>query len=172
MAGYFDSGVTKCSPCQSGCVKCTSATVCQTCNTSQGYVLKTGLCSCELSGFYVDSKDGSCLTCSSQMFGCGSCTNSSVCEGCLLPNDAYEYSDDQNCSCKADYYELNNKCVLCSEVIIGCLSCASANECLACDTDSNFSANENLTCSCPDTYYINIQTSSCSLCSAAITGCS
>jgi hypothetical protein len=157
---YNDSSVGACYSCAASnqsCVNCSSATTCLSCDTS--FVLYNSKCINYVPLGYVNISSvavactGDCATCSVNTYNCTSCTNLSL-QG---------YSCVSNCT--AGTISVLHVCVTCNPP---CQTCSGTQDtCTSCipSTISPVFLN-GIACqsSCPDYYYPNSFTYTCSSC--------
>ena len=117
---YPDPVITfNCLPCPTGCLTCTSATVCNTCNTPS-YIYHPTNYSCLNScpgGFYNSSDSGQCEQC---LNNCSKCTDyPTPCQACNT--GWYYYSSDCLSSCPDGLFAsiTTNTCEDCTTYCIG-----------------------------------------------------
>ena len=107
---------------------------------------------------------GSCVSCSTLINGCSTCSSSTACTSCSTtlhfasaPNLA------QTCDCDSAFiFDPSNVCVLCSSTLPNCDTCSSQSICTSC----NFNYTLNTTASpavCISCYSIMIGCSTCNL---------
>jgi hypothetical protein len=106
-----------------GCLTCTSSSVCTTCDTTKNYTLN----------------GSTCATCSSVLTGCLACSNSTTCTTCDTNNN-FQISG-KVCTCVTYYVLSGSTCVTCASAMAGCLTCTSSSVCTTCDATKNYTLN-------------------------------
>ena len=167
---FIDTSSTPaaCSVCSTitNCLACTDATTCTTCNAADKFVANNvGVCVC-IDGFWDNA--GVCDPCP---VGCETCTDLTLCGGCLTPFvfDAFNLL----CVCPPDthYFDSDN-CSLCSFAIPGCKNCSSSAVCLECTADQLFNpVPVSDKCICSDGFYLDTSTGMCEPCEAGCKVC-
>ncbi|KAL4507650.1 hypothetical protein ABPG73_012338 [Tetrahymena malaccensis] len=151
----------QCFDCPTGCLTCTSKTMCQTC--VQGYILiqnqsQTVCQQCTIGQGFFLAADQSCRMC---FPGCSQCIGQYQYQ-CTKCNEGFQFRSgvcisitncdkilDNNCQqCKKGYYLNSDQfCVPCP---VGCLNCNSDQSCTECDNAKN--------------YYLQTSTRACLFC--------
>ena len=152
----------QCSNSLPGCIQCSSATQCTSCNTDLNFTLSNGQCSC-IQGLYYDLSLTSCRTCSEQFPQCQtcnkdtcltcqanyllegtgckpncsiplciSCFNLTSCAVCAPFSALSVGSPPVVCICNAGFYAAGAECRNCSVAISNCLECNSTPRCTRC----------------------------------------
>jgi hypothetical protein len=121
--GFYDfQGI--CTPCASGCSKCSSATNCSTCVVSAA-ATNNGACACPAGYFFTTSPIRYCKSCANYTLTCLSLTQALTCvTNFTLTNGA--------CACSPGRYI--NALGQCQPCITGCSACSSSLTCDACQT--------------------------------------
>lgn len=143
---FFDTVTSTCKPCSNGCINCTSASVCFTCNTAANFATNGTSCRCA-DGFYLNANN-TCSPCTEFHAQCLTCTPAkcSTCSGDYIVN-----TTGTNCVRKCN--------------ITGCLNCFNSTVCTSCGPDFNISSNK-ATCTCNSGFFLNN-----GACSACISNC-
>ena len=177
--GEYASSLSKtCVKCNPVCALCTSASVCQSCQTLYGvaYFLSNSSCiyACP-SGQYGNLNDFTCYSCATgcltcfagDAFSCYNCTAANV--SGTMTNYFLEYSTTKcQTFCPAGQYQnvTSYRCQLCDQ---NCKTCVTTStNCLSCGF-SSIGASLYLyqsTCllSCPDQFFPNVTSNNCDSC--------
>lgn len=163
--GYYLSGGV-CLACTTtgmvGCIDCSSATVCTSCNSTGYYMLSGSTCSC-INGYY--SSGSSCASCGS-LVGCLLCTSATTCTSCNSV-ELFQLVGSA-CTCIDGFYLSGNDCVPCP---VGCTICDSTGtSCSSCDTAEGFVLSGS-SCVCATGTYLPVGGIACSQCSAIYSMC-
>lgn len=200
ISGYYLDGLT-CTLCPSPCLTCSSATVCNSCNSTD-YAFNSGACSlCSVSmpncltclsttlcqtcasGFFLNANPNSCVPCNSYYPNCTSC----ILTACTACDSGFIVSGGR---CIA--WACSSPCKTCSPTSTSCLSCiegyyfdSGLSLCQLCDPTC-VACTALTTCTkchpdlllsgtacvaCPPQQYHNIYTFSCQPCSAHCSTC-
>lgn len=133
----------KCEVCNERCLTCdTNRSVCTSCDSTKGFVLKDGDCVCN-PNHSITGKEGVCYNCS-DLFGagCHSC-DVSTCKSCL---ENFTLVDNA-CKCQFGFALTSNgtNCGSCSS-IKGCIECQSNTQCTSCQSKMDLINGQ---CFCP-----------------------
>ena len=136
------------------CATCNAAG-CLTCNaaTPDFRQINGNICSCK-SRYY--EFNGTCLTCSSAIANCDTCSSSIVCTTCVLPFVA----SSGKCVCGPGLFLVNSQCLQ----LMGCTAVnniTSGTYCQACSAALNFLLASNQTCVCVNFTAFNPVTGKC-----------
>lgn len=155
VTGYYSSGgnCLLCNLVWSSCTECTIST-CLSCQ-SPFIVVSTG-CACNnTAGLYKSIVGSTCLSCSSIIANCSTCSNtgSTICSSCDL---GYYVSSSQVCS------PCTGNCLTCSSTPSHCDSCLVTYVMVS-----------PFTCDCNNTdgYFYDASTAGCSPCSSLLSNC-
>ena len=154
------SGLFSCSPCESPCVTCTTATYCLSC--IDGYMVSNGQCgtSCP-PGYYFDTTASACAACSSE---CLVCTSAIFCQLCSANHYISSTNSTHNqctASCPSGSFA-NALLGACQSCIYPCQTCSSTLDCLSCQAGALHSSR--CLSSCPDTTFLNTTATTCDNC--------
>jgi len=154
--GYFVNAGNTCSDCPSaitGCLSCSSNSVCTNCDTANSFVLSGSSCVCD-SG-YTLSATSVCVACTATLPGCLTCTSQSACTSCDIGgNFEVNTTNSSACQCLPGYYLVSLSCVICptTGTMLGCLECTSSSTCTACDASLHLILSSG-NCICSSGYY-------------------
>lgn len=160
MSEYYAAGTMAAPTCVacntsvslSGCLECSSATDCVTCNLVNHWVLAGMNCICD-KGYYQVGTGQTAVCNACGMDGCVECSSSTVCLACDQTTN-WILSGNQ-CVCSSGFYLVHSALTYCQPCNIkGCLSCSSATTCLACDTSSHWQLLKGQ-CTCPPNFTPN-----------------
>lgn len=125
---YYLSGTDTCLQCEMGCLRCTSATSCTTCDTVANFTLVSGICQCN-SGMFLNQTQ--CIPCRA-MPGCLTCSST----GCTSCSSVFGFTLNSTinaCQCNVgSFINAMSICEPCTQ--LGCLDCLSLTNCISCDT--------------------------------------
>lgn len=110
--GYYSNGAA-CQTCSSllgGCLDCSDATTCLTCDTANNFILNNGQCECD-EGYFLNSSGG-CQTCASVLIGCSACSSEAFCTSCLSASN-FLLQPNNTCACQPMYIASGSSCVSC-----------------------------------------------------------
>ena len=157
MIGFFDkNGI--CTPCASGCLNCTSDTVCTSCVVSATNN-NNGSCNCPSGFFFTTSPIRHCKKCANYTLTCSSLTQALTC------NTNFTLSAGL-CICPAGRFI--NTLGQCMPCVNGCTTCNSTTSCQACSVPSLLQGNICVT-RCGPGYYQNGFV--CTPCSSGCASC-
>lgn len=130
--------------CGPGCLKCTSANVCQICESWSSQVLVNGTCTLQkISYCNIQSSAGTCLQCAAGYYfdlifnACTVVPKSSLVANCQ------NYNSDISCgSCANGYYVYNGNCAQVTTTINSCLYYTSAIKCMTCQNQFILSSDQ------------------------------
>jgi hypothetical protein len=151
---YALSAINICVPSShtlTGCITCSSQTVCTSCDMGSNFITDPSSSSeCAYNpGFYLSTNI--CIDClTTGRIGCTKCNSATVCTVCDSSRDFVLIG--ASCQCISGYYPFGTTCLLCYG-FIGCITCSDALTCTLCNTTEFFQINMG-TCICIDGYFI------------------
>lgn len=155
-----------CRDCQDGCVECSNASFCLSCQTSMYLVEGVCIAVCPSETFPSGT---SCLLCEA---GCSKCTSANTCLMCTYSFSLY--LGDCLSDCPSNMASFNHSCIACSILFSNCLQCNSI-QCSKCQADFylHTPANSPSSClsSCPDGYVQDVSPNSIQVCTMCSTNC-
>lgn len=105
-----------------------------------------------MSGYVLVS--GSCTSCSSLIYGCLTCSSSTLCSTC--DSTSLLVMSGGSCVCMTGYYmDALQTCQNCTAAMMGCDTCTSSTICTSCNSTNNFVLNATTnSCVCIPTYVV------------------
>ena len=100
-----------------GCLRCTSTTVCTSCDATENWEQNPDNQQCKCVKKFVEVANV-CESCSK---GCNTCDATKVCSECAT-DENWEDDGQGGCQCMKAFYEDNLQCLAC---MVGCTDCDS-----------------------------------------------
>lgn len=161
IRSYFPTeNPKKCTSCPSGCLDCTSSSLCQTCRPNYYFIENACVSECPKTNYYADKTSMVCRRCDAQ---CLQCNGSSLANCTLCNGGKFVYINELGVGecrsyCPEGTYLLNGICKPCLST---CKACVSGESCSSCNKGLYFRYDKTCAESCLPGDLLNPMTSAC-----------